>query len=70
MASEKGSAQTGHVQGATRCMSGVVGLVFRAVAGSAEVTKPFVSRSCVEPHTTEGNRPVGESEWTPDDVPE
>ena len=32
----------------------------QVVAGLAGVTKPFVSRSCVEPHTTEGNRPVGE----------
>ncbi len=35
--------------------------MFRAVSSPAAVTKSGVSRSRVEPRTTEGNRPVGEN---------
>src|SRR4051794_38107291 len=45
VASERGSAQTGQVQARTRCLPGVVGHPFRAVRGSAGVTKPVDSRS-------------------------
>src|SRR5436189_6380814 len=45
VASERGSAQTRQMQADTRCLLGVVGHVFRAVSGSAEVTKSCGSRS-------------------------
>src|SRR3954451_22625376 len=45
VASERGSAQTWQVQARTRCLLGVVGRPVRAVRSSAEVTKPFDSRS-------------------------
>src|SRR5579875_1268521 len=45
VASERGSAQTRRVQAATRCASGDVGRLVRAVAGPAEVTKSCDSRS-------------------------
>jgi hypothetical protein len=39
VASERGSAQTWQVQAGTRCLPGVVGRLFRAVPGPAEVKK-------------------------------
>src|SRR5439155_21298954 len=45
VASERGSAQTRQMQADTRCLLGVVVHVFRAVSGSAEVTKSCGSRS-------------------------
>src|SRR3954463_15503005 len=45
VASERGSAQTGQVQARTRCLSGVVGRLARAVRGPAGVTKPTDSGS-------------------------
>src|SRR5690349_20065978 len=48
VASERGSAQTGQVQACRRCLTGVVGRAFRALHGSAGVTKPTVSRRPVE----------------------
>ena len=64
MASERGSAQTCQVKAGTRCLAGVVGLRVRIVSDPATVTKSGSSRSRVEPRTTEGNRPVGESALT------
>ena len=45
----------------TRCLAGVVGRRARIVPDPAAVNKSGSSRSRVEPRTTEGNRPVGES---------
>src|SRR5256885_8993615 len=45
VASERGSAQTWQVQADTRCLPGVVGRLFRAVSGPAEVTKSRSSQS-------------------------
>ena len=45
----------------TRCLPGVVGLRVQIVLDLAAVIKSGFSRSRVEPRTTEGNRPVGES---------
>ena len=36
---------------------------------SRGVTNPFVSRTLLERVAIEGDRPVGESEWTPDRLP-